>query len=287
MSVFRIITTAQELIDATQDKSARYLIIRNDLSDLPTIKLLPYQSIVGEFDGKKLYFADETEGICLTKGNELKNLNIYTDPDKCAIFQDQSIESFGTHHLTRLNVVGIICFILNENTISGKIDAAFIHVAHAITSHITERPNRFGTDIAIGAFTIWNKGNKPTDNIEVDIIHFSCGSESQAINGSGLVIFGNDYMEGTVSCNVISCGHLYTKGDLDKGRSDLIFSALCIGYKTHIKNITNYGRITTYGANETALFNCGTVEKWSITDRIETHGLKSSAFNNGGNIGMI
>ena len=54
MSVFRIITTAEELLDAVKDKSARYLIIRNDLNDLPSIKLLSFQSSVGEFAGKKI-----------------------------------------------------------------------------------------------------------------------------------------------------------------------------------------------------------------------------------------
>ena len=79
MSVFRIITTAEELLDAVKDKSARYLIIRNDLNDLPSIKLLSFQSIVGEFDGKKLSFAHGENGICLSKGNELKNLNIIAE----------------------------------------------------------------------------------------------------------------------------------------------------------------------------------------------------------------
>ena len=94
--IFRIITTADQLIDAAKDKTARYLIIRNDISDLPSIKLQPFQSISGEFDGKIIKFATGSDGFCLSKGNELKNIRIETTPDKRAIFQDTDVESMNT-----------------------------------------------------------------------------------------------------------------------------------------------------------------------------------------------
>ena len=90
----RIISTAEQLIEATKDKTARYLIIRDNISDLPTIKLQPFQCLNGEFDGKILKFAHSADGFCLSKGTELKNLRIETERDRMVIFQDNDLETF-------------------------------------------------------------------------------------------------------------------------------------------------------------------------------------------------
>ena len=85
MAVFRIITTVEELVNASKDKTARYLVLRNDLQDVPSIKMMPFQSLIGEFDGRSIRFQSGSDGFCLTKGNELKNLSITADPDKLSV----------------------------------------------------------------------------------------------------------------------------------------------------------------------------------------------------------
>ena len=140
--IFRIISTVEELVEASQDRTARYLIIRNDLKDVPCIKLLPFQSLSGEFDGKTLSFTENSDGICLTKSNEIKNLKIVATPTKRAIFQDQEIDAIGNQLLSRINVTGQITFIFNNNIKKGRIEASFVHVEYASTNHLTERPNQ-------------------------------------------------------------------------------------------------------------------------------------------------
>ncbi|MEG0949630.1 MAG: hypothetical protein RR212_06560 [Bacteroidales bacterium] len=286
MSVFRIINTVEDLVAATQDRMARYLILRNDLTDVPSLRLMPFQSLSGEFDGKKISFQKGAEGFCLSKGNELKNLVIETDPDKRAIFQDQEMESMNNHHLTRLSVTGQISFIVTDKTRKGHIDASFVHVKEANTAQIPDRPNRFGVDMMQGAFTIWNKSENHME-IEVDISHFSCGSETKPILGSGLVICGTEEQMGHVRVNVLSCGHIYTKGEIGKGVADLVCAGIGIGYQTLVRHMNIYGRITCYGGNEMGIYNWGTIERASMTDRIETHGANGCGFINAGNIGTF
>lgn len=286
MSVFRIINTVEELVAASQDRTARYLILRNDLTDVPSVRLMPFQSISGEFDGKKIKFQKGAEGFCLSKGNELKNLIIETDPDKRVIYQDQEMESMSTHHLSRLSVQGQISFIVGDKTKKGHIDASFVHVKHAATMQLLDRPNRFGVDMLQGAFTIWNKSENNCE-IDVDISHFSCGGETTPINGSGLVIAGTEEQMGRVKVNVLSCGHIYTKGEIGKGVADLVGAGIAICYQTLVRHMNIYGRITCYGGNEMGIYNWGTIERASMTDRIETHGANGCGFINAGNIGKF
>ena len=285
--IFRIITTADQLIDAAKDKTARYLIIRNDISDLPSIKLQPFQSISGEFDGKIIKFATGSDGFCLSKGNELKNIRIETTPDKRAIFQDTDVESMNTHSLTRLTVVGQISFILGSIIKKGRIDISYVHVAEASTLHLTERPNQFSVDMMQGALTIWNKSEAAECDITCDISHFSCGSETKPIAGSGLVICGSSESQNILKSTIISCGHIYTKGEIGKGVANIVCAGICTGYYTETHNIINYGRITCYGGNEMGIYNWGTVTKWDITDRIETHGDNGCGIINAGNINRL
>ncbi|MDO5569986.1 MAG: hypothetical protein Q4F97_00785 [Bacteroidales bacterium] len=287
MSVFRIINNADELVEASNDRTARYLIIRTDLKDVPEVKLLPFQNVIGEFDGRKISFKNGSNGFCLTKGNELKNLKINVDPDKKAIYQDSSVEKMSTHHLSRINVTGQISFIVSDNIKKGKIEASFIHVNYASTEHLTDRPNRYGVDMMQGAMTVWNKTEELNSEIEVDITHFSCGSETKPINGSGLLICGVEEKFGTIRSDIISCGNIYTSGEIGEGVSDKVAAGIVVGYEVVVKNLTNYGKIYCYGANEMGLYNWGTVERWSVTDRIETHGVNSCGFINAGNIGKI
>ncbi|MEG1586438.1 MAG: hypothetical protein RR346_06145, partial [Bacteroidales bacterium] len=240
----------------------------------------------GEFDGKKIKFQKGSEGFCLTKGNELKNLVIETDPDKRAIYQDQEMESISTQHLSRLSVSGQISFIMTDKTKKGRIDASFIHVKEASTMHLKERPNRFAVDIVQGAFTIWNQSENDSE-IEVDITHFSCGGETRPINGSGLVISGTEERMGKIKSTVISCGHIYTKGEIGNGVADLVSAGIAICYQTIVRNLNVYGRITCYGGNEMGIYNWGLIERGSITDRIETHGPNGCGFINAGNIGKM
>lgn len=285
--IFRIISTADQLIEATKDKTARYLIIRNDITDLPSLKLQPFQSISGEFDGKKITFSKDAEGFCLTKGNELKNLRIETTPDKRAVFQDPDVESLGIHLLTRITVVGQISFIISSNIKKGKIDAAFVHVEEASTFHLTDRPNKFSVDMVQGAMTIWNKSESNDISIDVDITHFSCGSETRPIAGSGLLICGFDDHQGSVNSTHISTGHIYTRGEIGRGVANLVCAGVAIGYQVQIHNINNYGRITCYGGNEMGIYNWGNVAKWEVTDRIETHGDNGCGIINAGEINKL
>ena len=283
MAVFRIINTVDELVEASQDRTARYLIVRNDLTDVPSIKLLPFQSVAGEFDGKKIEFQPGVDGFCLSKGNELKNLTIIASPERRAIYQDPDAESLATQHLHRINVCGQISFIVGDKTKKGRIDASFVHVSKASTMHFGERPNRFGVDMIQGALTIWNRSENMSE-IEVDIAHFSCGSEAEPINGSGLVIAGTDEMMGEVKVNFLSVGNVYTKGEIGKGVADIVGAGIAVGYRVLVRHINIYGHIVCQGGNEMGIYNWGVIERGSMTDRLETHGSNGCGFINAGNI---
>jgi hypothetical protein len=269
-------------VAASQDRTARYLILRNDLTNVPSIALLPFQSVSGEFDGKKIEFAPGIDGFRLSKGNELKNLTIVASPDKRAIYQDPDAESLATQHLHRLNVTGQISFVIGSATKKGRIDASFVHIAQASTMHYADRPNRFGVDMVQGALTIWNRSEE-TVEIEVDIAHYTCGSEAEPVNASGLVIAGApDEQAGSVKVNFLSTGAIYTKGEIAKGVADLVGAGISVGYNVLVRHINIYGHIVCLGGNEMGIYNWGTIERGSMTDRIETRGSNGCGFINAG-----
>ncbi len=286
MSVFRIINTVDELVAATQDNKARYLIIRNDLKDVPSIKLNPFQSITGQNKGCTLKFKKGESGICLTKSNELRNLHIEVEDDRRAIYQDMTIAKFYTHKLNHIATKGIISFIVDDTFEQGAIDASFIHVASANTNALPIRPNRYDSDSLIGAFTVWNQSDK-NSTIDISLEHFTCGIPTAPIKASGLLLWGSDELKGKVKASYINCGNMYIHADIPANKPDLVAAAFVNGFQVDSKQVTLIGEIITEGSNEMGIYNWGKIDRFSMHEDLITKGANSCAVINAGLIGKM
>ncbi len=286
MSVFRIINTVEELVAATQDIKARYLIIRKDLTDVPSIKLNPFQSITGQTKGCTLKFKKGESGICLTKSNELRNLNIEVEDDHKAIYQDMSVAKFYTHKLNHISTKGIISFIVDDTFEQGAIDASFIHIVSANTNALPMRPNRYDSDSLIGAFTVWNQSDNNT-TIEISLEHFTCGIPTAPIKASGLLLWGNDELKGKVKANYINCGNIYIHADIPANKPDLVAAAFINGFQVDTRQVTLIGEIITEGANEMGIYNWGKISHFSMYKDLITKGANACAIINAGLIGKM
>ena len=271
MSVFRIIQTVDELIQATQDIRARYLILRNNLSDVPTIKLKPFQSLTGEFKGCTIRFADDTPGICLNKANELRNLQLIATDNQPVIFQAEGVDKIGTHQLSHLTLNGYASFIYGASFEKGKIEASFIHFPQADTTALSDRPMRYDCYNQVGAFTLWNKSELES-TLKVKINQLSFGSAQEPINASGLMLWGNAERKGAVKAEIISLGATYMHTQIPCNAPDLVAAALCNGYQAKIEQALITGEILTQECNEMGIYNWGEIDTLTMTAPLTTRG---------------
>ena len=65
----KTIGTVDTLIAATNDMTARRIVVSGDLADVPTVRLLPGQSLRGEDERSSVRFADGTDGLQLSSDN--------------------------------------------------------------------------------------------------------------------------------------------------------------------------------------------------------------------------
>ncbi len=281
MSVFRIIQTVDELIEATQDIRARYLILRKDLVDVPTIKLKPFQSITGEFKGRSIRFLADTPGIGLNKSNELRNLHLIASDNQPVIFQAEGVDKIGTHQLSHLTLNGYASFIYGTSFEKGNIDASFIHFTQADTTELTERPKRYDCDNQIGAFTLWNKSELDA-TLNVKINQLSFGSAQEPINASGLMLWGNTERKGQVIADIVTLGATYIHTQIPCNAPDLVAAALCVGYQAKIKQAMLSAEIVTKECNEMGIYNWGEIENLTMTAPLTTRGANACAIINAG-----
>ena len=82
-------------------------MIQGFLADVPGFRLSPNQSIRGsslELSG--LTFRSGSDGLELTSDNSVSSLMLVIAPDRCAIWNDDSVEDIGLLHLGQLKTVG-------------------------------------------------------------------------------------------------------------------------------------------------------------------------------------
>lgn len=87
-----LVTTSEALQGAVRDAARRVIAIGGTLSGLPSIRLLPGQSLVGGAAGATLAFAAGSDGLQLSTDNDIRDLRIEASPDRRAIFNDTGVE---------------------------------------------------------------------------------------------------------------------------------------------------------------------------------------------------
>jgi hypothetical protein len=283
----RDVTTVDELLAAVQDGQAQIITVSGDLTDVPSLRLAPGQTLRGSEKGPAIRFRVRQDGVQLSSDNKLIGLVLACDVDRCAVFNDTSMAHLGSIQLKALKVTGVVRVLAKDSVRGGHIEAHQIHIAAADARACDPRPQGYGVEVIPGAFTVWNQQTDKTVVITADITGLSVGDAGKPVLGSGVFVSGGGFDGGRLVAPRIETGAIYSEGGIAPGTADRISGGVFVVYGAFVDSVRNNGPITTYGANDMVLDNWGTVDRWTAADKITSHGPSGIGFVNFGTINQL
>jgi hypothetical protein len=115
----------------TQNPNTSLIVIQGFLADVPGFRLSPHQSMRGsspELSGLK--FRPGSDGLELTSDNSVSSLMLMTAPDRCAIWNDDSVEDLGLLYLSQLKTVGRVRILARNRWIQTRTNRTVIIHSH-------------------------------------------------------------------------------------------------------------------------------------------------------------
>ena len=283
----QIVSSADALLTAIQNPTVKQIVIGENLGDLPTIRLLPGTSLRG--DGKQitLRFAADVDGIQLTSDNQLLNLRIETSPAKRAIFNDSTVSDLAQIELKEITTIGRVQILARDKVKAGHIEVNGLDIISADATAEIERPHEYGVDVLQGAFTLWNMQPDPTVVISANLLGLSAGQYGKPVLGSGIFVSGASDNGGRLAAQHLETRGVYSDGKIAPGTHDQISGGVFTVYGATLELVNNRGPVITYGVNDMALDNWGTVDRWFAEEKITTLGPSGIGFVNFGTIGHL
>jgi hypothetical protein len=187
----RQVSTIDELRAAAADTDVQDIAIAVPLDGVPSLCLSPGQALTGCNAQPALRFAAGSDGVDLSADNRVEGLELVTDPDKRAIFNDTGVERLGRLGLHNLTVTGVVRLLTRDRVRGGHIDAHNIDILAADGRGYEERPRGYGVEVVPGAFTLWNQHDDPAITITADLTGLSAGRAGAPVRGSGTFVSGN------------------------------------------------------------------------------------------------
>jgi hypothetical protein len=277
------VRTLDELLQSLKSPNVAIIAVETFLSEVPGFRLSPNQEIRGpssELVG--LQFRQGSDGIQLSSNNSVSALKLTTDSDRCAIWNDESAEDMGLLRLTDVQTVGRVRILARDKVRAGHIEVRNLDIMAADSRSATERPNGFGVFVLQGAFTLWNLQPDPAATITADIVGLSVGRANAPALGSGIFVGGFGSTGGSVRVQQLVTGSVYSDGRIKPGTPDLITGGVFVVHGATVDLVNNEGPVTTFGVNDMALDNWGTVDRWFAAGKITTYGASGIGFVNFG-----
>jgi hypothetical protein len=276
------ITTTDALVAATKDESVQRIAVSGHLTNAPSVRLSPGQSLRGADESATITFAANNDGLQLSSDNRIHNLRVDTSPDKRAIFNDTTAATLGRIELRGVTTTGRVQILARGNTRGGHIDVNGLDIISADARGESERPHGYGVYVLHGAFTLWNM--QPDDNVVIsaDLVGLSAGRNGAPVRGSGIFVSGAGDKGGRIIVRRLETDAIYSDGGIAPGTPDQITGGVFTVYGAHVDVVRNRGPVTTYGVNDMVLDNWGVVDRWTAEDKITSHGSSGIGFVNFG-----
>jgi hypothetical protein len=279
----RRVNSVDELIAAVNDKDVQEIAVSTDLNDIPSIELLPGQTLRSASDGwPTLKFRENADGLRLSSNNTVAGLSLITSPAKRAIWNDYSVDGLGTIVLRSLRTTGRVQILVREKIRSGRIEVDGLDICSADARGEQERPQAYGVYVLQGAFTLWNLQADENVVLTADLVNLSVGRFGSPVLGSGVFVSGAGDKGGRLNVQRLETKAIYVDGRIPIGTADQIAGAVFAVYGTFVDEVTNHGPVVTYGANDMALDNWGVIDKWVASEKVTTFGPSGIGFVNFG-----
>jgi hypothetical protein len=283
----RNVSTTEDLVAAAADQEVRRIVVSAELSRVPTLRLLPGQTLIGEGPPAVLRFAAGQHGVRLSTDNQVEGLQLSSDHDKCAVFNDTSVETLGRLSLLNLRIAGCVRLLARDRVRGGHVEAHGVDIIAADAREYDERPKGYGVEVIPGAFMLWNQQSDPTVTVTADLTGLSAGRSGAPVRGSGIFVAGAGDAGGRLLARRLETGAVYSDGGIAPGTPDRISGGVFTVSGAYVDNVTNRGPVTTYGPNDMVLDNWGTVDRWTAEEKITSYGPSGIGFVNFGTISVL
>lgn len=281
------VSTVAELLAAAQNPLVSQIQLAASLSNVPSVRLLPGQTLSAADIQTSIRFAAGQDGLQLSADNQIEQLTLITDPERCAIFNDTAVTHLGRLTLRRLSITGVVQLLARDRVGGGHVEAHDINIAAADARGYQERPKGYGVEVIPGAFTLWNQQADPAVTLTADLTGLSAGRDGAPVRGSGIFVSGAGDTGGRLIARRLETGAVYSDGGIAPGTPDRISGGVFTVYGAFVSDVRNLGPITTYGANDMVLDNWGTVDCWVAEDKITSHGPSGIGFVNFGTVNVL
>lgn len=279
-----LVTTVAALLAATTNGEVKTIIVGADLENVPSLTLAPGQSLRGASERYTLSFTEGVDGVQLSADNRVLDITLETSPTRCAICNDVHRPSLGTLKLRHVVTTGRVQILARDQVRHGRIEVDGLDIVAADARAEPDRPQGYGVSVIQGAFTLWNM--QPDDRVEIsaNLVRISVGRLGHPVLGSGVLVGGAGPKGGRVHVQHLETNAVYSNGMIATGTADQITGGVFTVFGTQVDSVVNQGAVTTYGANDMALDNWGTVERWTAEGAVTTYGPSAIGFVNFGTL---
>jgi hypothetical protein len=275
------VSTAAELLHAASDTDVANIVVSAELDDLPTFRLSAGQRLTGS--GRAvLRFANGQDGVQLSTGNRVEDLELCADIERRALYNDATVTDLGRLELRKLRITGVVQLLARDRVRSGHVSAEDIHIVAADSSGYTERPKGYGVEVVPGAFTLWNQQPDNATVITTDLVNLTAGRAGKPVCGSGIFVSGAGDEGGRIVASRLETGAVYSDGRIAAGTPDRISGGVFVVHGAFVDCVRNRGPVTTCGPNDMVLDNWGTVDRWIADGKITSYGPSGIGFVNFG-----
>jgi hypothetical protein len=281
------VTTPDALRAAAADDAVGRIVVNGRLTNAPSVRLLPGQSLCGAAKDSTIAFADNGDGIQISSDNVIHDLHLDTVPDKRAIFNDTSVPSLGRIELHGVTANGRVQILARDQVRGGHVEVNGLDIAAADARAEAKRPHGYGVYVLQGAFTLWNMQPDEAVTISADVVGISAGRNGAPVRGSGIFVGGAGGTGGRLNVRRLETGPVYSDGGIAPGTPDRISGGVFVVHGAYADLVRNRGPVTTYGANDMVLDNWGIVDRWMADDKITSHGPSGIGFVNFGTVNML
>ena len=122
MSTERAVATVDALVAATRDESVRRIVVSGNLADVPSISLLPRQSLQGRGDPSIVTSPRGSTDFGSLRTTRSHNIRLDASPDKRAIFNDTTVDSLGQIELRGVTTTGRVQILARDKVRGGHVD---------------------------------------------------------------------------------------------------------------------------------------------------------------------
>jgi hypothetical protein len=280
------VTTSDALLAAIGEGVGK-VVVSGRLSNVPSLRLSPGQSLCGAAEDSKIAFTDAADGVELTSDNAIHNVHLCTGPERRAVFNDTSVATLGRVQLRGVSTQGRVQILARDRVRGGHIEVNGLDIVAADARAERERPHGYGVSVLQGALTLWNMQRDEDVALSADLVGISAGREGAPVRGGGVFVGGAGNAGGRVIVRRLETGPVYSDGGIARDTPDCISGGVFVIFGAFADSVHNRGPVTTYGPNDMVLDNWGTVDRWTADEKVTSHGPSGIGFVNFGTINVL